>query len=598
MLAMLRYAFRLDRPATAICLALRVFSAVVQVAMPILVGVVVGRLPRVAEDGLYAEFGILLAVLLVLLPLSNIVEPIGAVHLERLEAAAERDVFLRTGAAGAAGSDLARLEDPHVVGRLQQISQHRWEITVGVQQACGSVVSSTLALLGGAITLGVVFSWWVALLLFAAAIAKSMYIVRNITRQMDVWTSQTEGQKHATYAFTQGMGKAAKEIRIFGLSDYLRERYWGYVTTALRPYWRIRRQQAVEASTVGLGLVALTVGAVVYAAWQAEQGRLTLGELAMTLPLIVSIASASLWEFADIQRAVVASRWLDEVHAGAVEPAPDPAVGPPPQIVFEDVHFRYPRADHDVLRGLSMTLEAGAAVALVGINGAGKSTLVKLLAGTYRPTSGRILVDGVDLAELTADELRHWQRRVAPITQDFTRLPLSVGDNVELGAGQLWSGGIDGAADPATDAMQRAAVRAGILDLIDGMPDGWSTPLDKSIPGGTDLSGGEWQRVGLARALRAVDAGAGVLVLDEPAAALDVESEARLVAGYLDLASAVTSLVISHRFSVVRPVPTIYVLEDGRIVETGSHDALMAAHGRYHRMFTTQASRYAEGDDA
>lgn len=237
-------------------------------------------------------------------------------------------------------------------------------------------------------------------------------------------------------------------------------------------------------------------------------------------------------------------------------------------------------------------------MALVGVNGAGKSTLVKLLTGGYLPTRGRVLIDGVDLARLDVAERKAWQRRVAPITQEFLRLPLPAGDNVELGSGSVWAGRLDPDPVPDTMVLDRIAERAGIVDLIDRLPAGWLTSLDKTMPGGTDLSGGEWQRIGLARALRAVDAGAQVLVLDEPAAALDVESEARLVDGYLQLARSVTSLIISHRFSVVRPVPRICVLEHGRIVEQGPHEELMEIPGgRYREMFGLQASRYAEAED-
>ncbi|WP_020579178.1 ABC transporter ATP-binding protein [Actinopolymorpha alba] len=607
MLVLLRYAFQL-RPAAAVsCVILSMLSAGLFVVTPLLVGAVVGRLPAVAASGVDVAFAVLLALLLAALPLGNAIEAVAAVPLARLEAEAERDVFLRLGAAGSARPGLASLESPEMVGQLQQVSINRGRITSGVQLVCGGLIGLVLSLVGSAVALGVVFSWWVALVLAFAAIARSLYGARNMSRQMDAWNSQTEGQKHANYAFAQGMGRAAKEVRIFGLAGFLRDRYWTHITEALRPFWRLRRGQAVEASLVGLAHVALMVGAVAYAVWQAEHGQLTLTGLAATLPLILAIASTDLEQFSEVQRGSAVYRWLQQLYSagpvGLEMPLPATAEAEPlrhsgsPEIVFDDVHFTYPQASDETLRGLSMTLEAGAAVALVGVNGAGKSTLVKLLSGAYQPTSGRILVDGVDLAELDEEGLRRWQRRIAPITQDFVRLPLSVGDNIELGAGHLWSGQVDGEQQSPSRAVEAAATRAGIVELIDGLPQRWATPLDKTIPRGADLSGGEWQRVALARALRAVDAGAGVLVLDEPAAALDVESEARLVSGYLDLARAVTSLVISHRFSVVRPVPKIYVLEEGRIVEEGSHEDLMAACGRYHDMFTMQASRYADREE-
>ncbi|MGH3489014.1 MAG: ATP-binding cassette domain-containing protein [Actinopolymorphaceae bacterium] len=606
MFVLLRYAFWL-RPAAAVsCVVLNVLGAGLVVVTPLLVGAVVGRLPSVAESGVDVAFAVLLALLLATLPLGNVIEAVAAAPLERLEADAERDVFLRLGAAGSARPGLASLESPELVGQLQRVSLNRWWITSALPLVCGGLVGSALSLVGSALALGVVFSWWVALVLVVAATARSLYGARNMSRQMDAWSAQTEGQKHAAYAFAQGMGGAAKEVRIFGLAGFLRDRYWTYLTDALRPYWRLRRVQAVEASLVGLAHVAVMVGAIAYAGWQAEHGRLTLAGLAATLPLVLAIASTNLQQFVEVQRGSAVYQWLRKLDSGPAEPAtPRPArteTAPqrhpgPPEIVFDEVHFRYPQASDETLRGLSMTWHAGAAVALVGVNGAGKSTLVKLLAGAYRPTSGRILVDGVDLAALDEDGLRRWQRRIAPITQDFVRLPLSVGDNIELGTGRLWSGGVDAEHRSPGEAVEAAAARAGIVELIDGLPERWATPLDTTMPGGADLSGGEWQRVALARALRAVDAGAGVLVLDEPAAAQDVESEARLVSGYLDLARAVTSLIISHRFSVVRPVPRIYVLAEGRIAEVGSHEDLMAAGGRYHDMFTMQASRYADREE-
>jgi ABC-type multidrug transport system fused ATPase/permease subunit len=279
---------------------------------------------------------------------------------------------------------------------------------------------------------------------------------------------------------------------------------------------------------------------------------------------------------------------MQELPGTIAERHPEPVVTtehristmPAREIRFENVSFRYPGSDVDVLRDLNLTIHAHEALALVGVNGAGKSTLVKLLGGAYQPTAGRITVDGVDLAEL---DLAGWQRRIAAIVQDFLRFPLPVSDNVVFGA-------IERADDEV--ALAKVARESGIDDVVRGLPAGWDTVLDKSFDGGVDLSGGEWQRVALARALFAVHAGAGVLVLDEPAAALDVRAEAELVERYLELTSGVASLIISHRFSVVRNANRICVLADGRIVEDGTHEQLLDRDGPYAAMFRLQAERY------
>jgi ABC-type multidrug transport system fused ATPase/permease subunit len=262
----------------------------------------------------------------------------------------------------------------------------------------------------------------------------------------------------------------------------------------------------------------------------------------------------------------------------------NPGRAPVESIRFEGVTFAYPRSDGPVLADLDLDIRAGRSLAIVGENGAGKSTLVNLLCGFYEPTRGRILVDGVDLAEI---DKRAWQRRIAAVFQEFAKYPLTLRENVVLGHPGR-------AADYET--RMRAGQRAGIMELVENLPENWNTILSKKFEGGTDLSGGQWQRVALARAMFALECGAGVLVLDEPTANLDVRAESALYERFLDLTAGLTTIVVSHRFSTVRRADRIVVLEGGRIVESGSHDQLMALDGRYARMFDLQARYYADGE--
>jgi ATP-binding cassette subfamily B protein len=385
---------------------------------------------------------------------------------------------------------------------------------------------------------------------------------------------------------------AAKELRIFGLLEWLvarGRRYWDEaISVPFAVRGRLRRSANVELTVLG-GVYLLTFVLVARAAVRHQLG---LGVVAAILQAEFSAAQLIAPTTEDFATApgIAAWRAAQGIVAGAQDPGKPGATGsaeglPRRQIRFEGVSFAYPGSDRPVLAGLDLALEAGRSLALVGLNGAGKTTLVKLLCRLYEPTGGRIVVDGVPLAGLDPGS---WRRRLGVIFQDFVHYDLSVRDNVGFGALHLAE---------QTDALGKVAARAGAAEVIGALPSGWDTVLSRQYEGGADLSGGQWQRIAMARALFAVEGGARLLVLDEPTANLDVRAEAALFDEFLASTEGVTSLLISHRFSTVRRAERIAVLDEGQIVELGSHEELIARGGRYAEMFHLQAAQFAAEAD-
>jgi ABC-type multidrug transport system fused ATPase/permease subunit len=239
---------------------------------------------------------------------------------------------------------------------------------------------------------------------------------------------------------------------------------------------------------------------------------------------------------------------------------------------FRNVRFSYPNADRPVLDGLDLTIPAGTSLAVVGLNGAGKTTLVKLICRLYDPTGGVVEADGIDLATLDLDQ---WRSKVTAVFQDFIRYQLPLRDNVAP----------TGASDEdITQSLKATGAEFADLDTV----------LSKGYDGGTDLSGGQWQRIALARALCAVKQGAGIVVLDEPTAQLDIQGETEAFTRFLDEAKGCTTILVSHRFGTVRHADRICVLDNGKVAELGTHDELMAANGKYRTMFDLQAARFLD----
>jgi ATP-binding cassette subfamily B protein len=379
----------------------------------------------------------------------------------------------------------------------------------------------------------------------------------------------------------------AKEVRVFGLGDWLVGNHRSLHAEAMRPSWREIERLNRRIALLGVLVLAAYAMSTATLGWAAYHHTITLGTLVVMLtmlPASMQAGSVNATDFA-LESMLSSVPDLDALTtATAGDESASPAGGlPRGDLTFEAVSFRYPDTENDVLDGLDLVLEAGRSTAVVGVNGAGKTTLVTLLARLRDPTAGRILIDGVPLADLPA---REWQRQVAVVYQDFTRFPLTARENVALGL-------LGEPVDPET--LERVARRAGAADLVAGLRDGWETVLSAQYEGGQDLSGGQWQRVALARALYAVERGARILVLDEPTAQLDVRAEARFYDRFLEITGGVTSVVISHRFSTVRRADRIAVLDGGRITELGDHEELLRAGGTYAEMFELQVSRFGKG---
>jgi ATP-binding cassette, subfamily B, bacterial len=356
-----------------------------------------------------------------------------------------------------------------------------------------------------------------------------------------------------------------------------------------------------------LGLVAVTTGAVFGAlaadTWSRALSvgslvtlvQAVLGMVAFGPPGDAQIALANGVAALNELAAVRASQGLPRIPARSAPMARRPLVevGPsvpgqsgqtvPATVELRGVSFTYPAQGLPTIEGLDLQIPAGQSLAIVGVNGAGKSTLIKLLCGLYRPQTGLVRIDGVDGVE---ERARH---RVAVIFQDFVHYHVSLRDNVGFGA-------LSHLGDQ--DVLERALADAGALSLVEELEAGWDTVLSSDYQGGTDLSGGQWQRVALARALAALEEGAGLLILDEPTAALDVRAEAALFDRFLEVTRGATTILVSHRLSSVRHAERVVVVDrvpggGARVVEDGTHDELVAAGGSYAELFRTQAARFA-----
>jgi ATP-binding cassette subfamily B protein len=383
----------------------------------------------------------------------------------------------------------------------------------------------------------------------------------------------------------------AKEVKLFELGDYFIERY----RLIAEAFYGSQRRLVTRRYLIGFawGLLSTLATSVtyLYVALQAIAARLTLGDLTLYTTAAQSVQGSIQGILSGFSAMYEHNLYLNnlfelmeskpELTAPAhPRPLPQPSRG---EITFENVSFAYPGAEGNALTDLSFVARPGETIAVVGRNGAGKTTLFKLICRLYDPTAGRILIDGVDIRELEPDELR---AQIGAMFQDYVTYQATAAENI--GLGNL----------PAlTDrpAIMTASERAGADELIASLPEGYDTALGKWFDLGVNLSGGEWQKVALARAfMRATP----ILLLDEPTSALDAQAEYDLFERLRVLTAGRTAIYISHRFSTVRRADRILFLEQGRLVEQGTHEELIALEGRYAHLFRLQASAYTGEDVA
>ncbi len=481
--------------------------------------------------------------------------------------------------------DLEYYENPKYFDTLHRAQREGPYRPTQILNSLVGLGQSSISLLAMA---GLLFSfhWVVALVLFVAAVPGVLVRLQYSGKMYQWERERTPVERKASYFNWLLTGDVhAKEIRLFGLGDLFIRGFSDMREQLRRERLHITKRRSV-ADLVAEGSATLAVfGSFGFIAYRTVQGVITLGDMVMYFGafqrglgylrnMLGGLANlyennlflSNLYEFLDLEPKV-----KEPLH---------PSAFPQPMqkgIIFEHVSFQYPTGNRMVLADISLSIAPGEVVALVGENGSGKTTLIKLLCRLYDPTNGRITLDGIDLREL---ETRALRREISVIFQDYVQYYLTARENI-------WFGNIE--VPPEHEQITTAARHAGADNLITRLPKGYETILGKWFEDGEELSIGEWQRIALSRAFLR---DSQVIVLDEPTSCLDAKTEYEVFKRFRKLLDSRAAILISHRFSTVRMADRIFVLEDGSIVENGSHEELVKNGGKYAHLFEKQAQSY------
>lgn len=481
--------------------------------------------------------------------------------------------------------DLEAYENPKYYDTLSRVQRDAAYRPNQVVRGLTGIAQSAVNLIAVA---GLLISlhWLVAVLLFVVTLPGA-WVQWKYSSRMYKWQRQrTPTERQVSYFNWMLAGdQTAKEIRLFNLGPLFVNRF-----IELREKMRKERLAlALRGGAADFGVRAAATlaiyGAYAFLALRAVQGIITLGGLTMYYQAFQRGQGLLQGVFSGVVGLYDHSLYLSDLEEflnleQQIKEPKNPVPVPQPMtqgIAFENVSFKYPTGKNMILDDVSLIIKPGEVIAFVGENGAGKTTLTKLLCRLYDPTEGRITLDGVDLRDYSTTDLR---REFSVIFQDYVKYQLTARENIQFGNPDL---------APDEDRLIDAAERSGADRVIAGLPDQYDTVLGKWFEGGEELSIGQWQKIALARAFLRESQ---IIVLDEPTSAMDARAEYELFARFRELAAGRAAVLISHRFSTVRMADTIYVLEDGKIAESGSHTELMALGGAYAKLFEMQAQNY------
>ena len=485
----------------------------------------------------------------------------------------------------ALGLDLRYFEDSEFYDQLTKARREASSRPVSLVTDGFQLVQNVITLVGY-VALLVQFSGWAVGALVLATVPATLAEMRfsKETFRLRNWRSP-DSRKLMYLEYVLANDEHAKEVKLFGLGPLLLGRYKSLAETFFREDKKLSIKRAGITHALSLLGTGAFYGCYALMAIGAAAGKITLGE--MTLYVIAFRQGQQAFQsvLGAIGSMYEHNLYMSNLFQFFAIPEPERApvleaagAGDGSGIKFENVGFHYPDKERWALRGIDLRIPAGQSLAIVGQNGAGKTTLIKLLTRLYEPTEGRILLDGRDLKTWDKDVLR---RRFGVLFQDFNQYQMKMKDNVALGS-------VEHLDDEPR--IGRAVVRGGAETLVKELPAGQETQLGRWFKDGTELSGGQWQKVALARAFMREES--DILVLDEPTAALDAEAEHAVFERFRQLSRGRTTIVISHRFPTVRMADRIVVLEDGKMVEEGTHAALVHANGKYARLFALQAAGY------